>query len=152
MSLWLCFHLSVAQEYWIIAICKCLIFLLVRSLFINSSNYSLNVGFVVRILSNYLTAIFFQLDVPQNNFSLADVAWYGARWVFSFVLIELITHLFYYNAFAIRWFPMSSYIHLWLFLKNYLFLLSSYVYLLPFFLVVCGNSYLLWMCSLLDMG
>uniref|UniRef100_A0A6P3ZL39 putative membrane-bound O-acyltransferase C24H6.01c isoform X1 n=1 Tax=Ziziphus jujuba TaxID=326968 RepID=A0A6P3ZL39_ZIZJJ len=42
-----------------------------------------------------------QLNVPQNNFSPTDVAWYGVRWIFNFVLMELITHLFYYNAFAI---------------------------------------------------
>ncbi|RXH73455.1 hypothetical protein DVH24_016277 [Malus domestica] len=43
-----------------------------------------------------------QLDVPQNNFSAKDIAWYGLRWVFSLLLMELMTHLFYYNAFAIR--------------------------------------------------
>ncbi|GMN62213.1 hypothetical protein TIFTF001_031291 [Ficus carica] len=42
-----------------------------------------------------------QLDVPQNNFSIRDVAWYGVRWIFSLLLMELMTHLFYYNAFAI---------------------------------------------------
>ncbi|EXB79402.1 hypothetical protein L484_011595 [Morus notabilis] len=41
-----------------------------------------------------------QLDVPQNNFSIRDVAWYGVRWAFSLLLMELMTHLFYYNAFA----------------------------------------------------
>ncbi|CAL8998248.1 unnamed protein product [Prunus brigantina] len=42
-----------------------------------------------------------QLDVPQNNLSARDIAWYGLRWVFSLLLMELMTHLFYYNAFAI---------------------------------------------------
>ncbi|KAM4118700.1 hypothetical protein ACJW30_03G001300 [Castanea mollissima] len=42
-----------------------------------------------------------QLDVPQNNYSVRDVTWYGLRWVFSLLLIELMTHLFQYNAFAI---------------------------------------------------
>ncbi|KAF3444188.1 hypothetical protein FNV43_RR13878 [Rhamnella rubrinervis] len=41
-----------------------------------------------------------QLDMPQNNFSVIDMVWYGVRWVFSFILMELMTHLFYYNAFA----------------------------------------------------
>ncbi|PON71263.1 Membrane bound O-acyl transferase, MBOAT [Parasponia andersonii] len=42
-----------------------------------------------------------QLDVPQNPFSVRNMAWYGVRWVFSLILMELMTHLFYYNAFAI---------------------------------------------------
>lgn len=42
-----------------------------------------------------------QLDVPQNNYSVRDVTWYGLRWVFSLLLMELMTHLFHYNAFAI---------------------------------------------------
>ncbi|KAM6583943.1 hypothetical protein CsatB_010945 [Cannabis sativa] len=42
-----------------------------------------------------------QLDVPQNHFSVRNVAWYGVRWVFSLLLMEVMTHLFYYNAFAI---------------------------------------------------
>jgi len=45
---------------------------------------------------------FLQLDMPQNTLSFKDVAWYGVRWLFSFLLIELMTHLFYYNAFVIR--------------------------------------------------
>ncbi|TQE07327.1 hypothetical protein C1H46_006980 [Malus baccata] len=56
-----------------------------------------------------------QLDVPQNNFSAKDIAWYGLRWVFSLLLMELMTHLFYYNAFAISgmWkelYPMDVFI------------------------------------------
>jgi D-alanyl-lipoteichoic acid acyltransferase DltB (MBOAT superfamily) len=39
--------------------------------------------------------------MPQNTLSFKDVAWYGVRWLFSFLLIELMTHLFYYNAFVI---------------------------------------------------
>ncbi|KAK9928886.1 hypothetical protein M0R45_026003 [Rubus argutus] len=42
-----------------------------------------------------------QLDIPQNNFSVRDITWYGLRWVSSLLLMELMTHLFYYNAFAI---------------------------------------------------
>ncbi|XP_030956962.1 putative membrane-bound O-acyltransferase C24H6.01c isoform X2 [Quercus lobata] len=42
-----------------------------------------------------------QLDVPQNNYSVRDATWYGLRWVFSLLLMELMTHLFHYNAFAI---------------------------------------------------
>lgn len=39
--------------------------------------------------------------MPQNNYSVRDVSWYGSRWLFSLFLMELMTHLFYYNAFAI---------------------------------------------------
>ncbi|XP_021899295.1 putative membrane-bound O-acyltransferase C24H6.01c isoform X1 [Carica papaya] len=42
-----------------------------------------------------------QLDAPQKNNSRRDIAWYGLRWVFTLFLMELITHMFYYNAFAI---------------------------------------------------
>nr|AZM65207.1 diacylglycerol acyltransferase 8 [Vitellaria paradoxa] len=42
-----------------------------------------------------------QLETPQKNFSLRAVAWYGLRWLFSLFLMELMTHLFYYNAFAV---------------------------------------------------
>ncbi|PSS18985.1 Membrane-bound O-acyltransferase [Actinidia chinensis var. chinensis] len=42
-----------------------------------------------------------QIDTPQKNYSLRQVAWYGLRWYISFFLMELMTHLFYYNAFAI---------------------------------------------------
>ncbi|KAL6552313.1 hypothetical protein OROHE_007677 [Orobanche hederae] len=41
------------------------------------------------------------LDSTQNIYSTREVAWYGFRWVFSLFLMELMTHLFYYNAFAI---------------------------------------------------
>ncbi|XP_022765632.1 putative membrane-bound O-acyltransferase C24H6.01c isoform X5 [Durio zibethinus] len=41
-----------------------------------------------------------QLDVPQNHYSIIEVTWYGLRWVFSLSLMELMTHLFYFNAFA----------------------------------------------------
>lgn len=42
-----------------------------------------------------------QLDVPQNNYSIRDMTCYGLRWVFSLVLMELMTHFLHYNAFAI---------------------------------------------------
>ncbi|MBA0631319.1 hypothetical protein Godav_000202, partial [Gossypium davidsonii] len=41
-----------------------------------------------------------QLDVPQNHYSIKEVIWYGLRWVFGLCLMELMTHLFYFNAFA----------------------------------------------------
>ncbi|CAI8601590.1 unnamed protein product [Vicia faba] len=41
-----------------------------------------------------------QLDVPQNSNSVRNVILYGFRWVLCFILMELMTHLFYYNAFA----------------------------------------------------
>jgi hypothetical protein len=55
---------------------------------------------LVFIISHYKPT-FLQLDMPQNTLSFKDVAWYGVRWLFSFLLIELMTHLFYYNAFVI---------------------------------------------------
>lgn len=42
-----------------------------------------------------------QLDMPQNNYSKREVAWYGLRWIFSFFLMELMTHSCHYNAFAV---------------------------------------------------
>ncbi|KAK4402072.1 putative membrane-bound O-acyltransferase C24H6.01c [Sesamum angolense] len=42
-----------------------------------------------------------QLDSSQNIYLSQEVIWYGFRWVFSVFLMELMTHLFYYNAFAI---------------------------------------------------
>lgn len=42
-----------------------------------------------------------QLDFKQRHYSIRDVSWYGLRWVFSLSLMELMTHFFYYNAFAV---------------------------------------------------
>ncbi|KAF3634332.1 putative defensin-like protein 21-like [Capsicum annuum] len=42
-----------------------------------------------------------QLDTPQRTHSLKEVVWYGLRWIFSLMLMESMTHFFYYNAFAI---------------------------------------------------
>ncbi|XP_009610130.1 membrane-bound O-acyltransferase gup1 isoform X2 [Nicotiana tomentosiformis] len=42
-----------------------------------------------------------QLDTPQKTYSVQDVVWYGLRWIFSLMLMETMTHFFYYNAFAI---------------------------------------------------
>ncbi|XP_015953609.1 membrane-bound O-acyltransferase gup1 [Arachis duranensis] len=41
-----------------------------------------------------------QLEVTQNTHSVKNVALYGFRWLFSLLLMELMTHLFYYNSFA----------------------------------------------------
>ncbi|KAI3964710.1 hypothetical protein MKW92_035101 [Papaver armeniacum] len=41
-----------------------------------------------------------QLDAPQKNHSVGSVALYGLRWVLCLFLMELMTHFFYYNAFA----------------------------------------------------
>ncbi|KAI4375861.1 hypothetical protein MLD38_013681 [Melastoma candidum] len=41
-----------------------------------------------------------QLDVPQKNYSLKEIGVYGARWMLSLFLMELMTHYCYYNAFA----------------------------------------------------
>ncbi|KAE9615383.1 putative membrane bound O-acyl transferase, MBOAT [Lupinus albus] len=42
-----------------------------------------------------------QLDVPQNTYSAKNVMYYGFRWILSLLLMELMTHVFYFNAFAI---------------------------------------------------
>nr|GLL19791.1 putative membrane-bound O-acyltransferase C24H6.01c isoform X2 [Ipomoea trifida] len=42
-----------------------------------------------------------QLDIPQKTYRLQDVVWYGFRWVFSLLLMELMTHFSYFNAFAV---------------------------------------------------
>uniref|UniRef100_A0A0D9WCN8 Uncharacterized protein n=1 Tax=Leersia perrieri TaxID=77586 RepID=A0A0D9WCN8_9ORYZ len=42
-----------------------------------------------------------QLDVPQRNYSIAQISWYGVRWILSFFLMEVMTHFFHYNAFVI---------------------------------------------------
>ncbi|KAG9138722.1 hypothetical protein Leryth_021032 [Lithospermum erythrorhizon] len=42
-----------------------------------------------------------QLDNPQKNYSFIRVLWYGLRWIFCWLLMELMTHFLYYNAFAI---------------------------------------------------
>ncbi|XP_021740624.1 putative membrane-bound O-acyltransferase C24H6.01c isoform X2 [Chenopodium quinoa] len=41
-----------------------------------------------------------EIDRPQNTYLPKDVALYGLTWAFSLCLVELITHFFYYNAFA----------------------------------------------------
>jgi D-alanyl-lipoteichoic acid acyltransferase DltB (MBOAT superfamily) len=41
------------------------------------------------------------LETPQKNYSVREVGLYGLRWFMSFLLMELMTHFFYYNAFAI---------------------------------------------------
>ncbi|XP_068658953.1 membrane-bound O-acyltransferase gup1 isoform X2 [Aristolochia californica] len=50
-----------------------------------------------------------QLEMPQNKYSVIKIAWYGVRWLLSLLLMELMTHLFYYNAFAISgfWIQLS---------------------------------------------
>ncbi|CAI0434431.1 unnamed protein product [Linum tenue] len=42
-----------------------------------------------------------QLDMPARIFATRDVLWYGLRWIFSFMIIEIMNHLFHYNAFAV---------------------------------------------------
>ncbi|XP_058095818.1 membrane-bound O-acyltransferase gup1 isoform X8 [Magnolia sinica] len=42
-----------------------------------------------------------QLDMPQRNHSIGQIAWYGFRWVLSLFLMEVMTHFFCYNAFTI---------------------------------------------------
>ncbi|XP_057544578.1 membrane-bound O-acyltransferase gup1 isoform X2 [Amaranthus tricolor] len=52
-----------------------------------------------------------QIDQPQNTYFPKDVALYGLRWAFSLGLVELITHFFYYNAFALSglWNRLSAF-------------------------------------------
>ncbi|ONM25129.1 GUP1 [Zea mays] len=42
-----------------------------------------------------------QLEVPQKNYSFAQISWYGLRWILSFLLMEGMTHFFHYNAFVV---------------------------------------------------
>ncbi|EEC78503.1 hypothetical protein OsI_18427 [Oryza sativa Indica Group] len=42
-----------------------------------------------------------QLDAPQKNYSVAQISWYGVRWILSFLLMEAMTHFFHYNAFVV---------------------------------------------------
>ncbi|KAL6594562.1 hypothetical protein ACP70R_040917 [Stipagrostis hirtigluma subsp. patula] len=42
-----------------------------------------------------------QLEVPQKNYSFAQISFYGLRWIFSFLLMEAMTHFFHYNAFVV---------------------------------------------------
>ncbi|KAK1301266.1 hypothetical protein QJS10_CPB12g00973 [Acorus calamus] len=50
-----------------------------------------------------------QLDMPQKSWSARQVTWYGGRWILCLFLMELMTHFFYYNAFAISglWMHLS---------------------------------------------
>lgn len=41
------------------------------------------------------------LEVPQKNYSFAQISWYGLRWILSFLLMEGMTHFFHYNAFVV---------------------------------------------------
>ncbi|KAJ4784791.1 MBOAT (membrane bound O-acyl transferase) family protein [Rhynchospora pubera] len=41
-----------------------------------------------------------QLEMPQKSYSLVRMCFYGFRWCLAFFLMELMTHFFYYNAFA----------------------------------------------------
>jgi len=66
-----------------------------------------------------LVLMFLQLDVPQNSNSVRNVILYGFRWVLCFTLVELMTHLFYYNAFANRWVLQYSVKHHMLYLIFY---------------------------------
>lgn len=51
-----------------------------------------------------------QLDLPQNTYSSRDVGFYGLRWIFGLLLMEAMSHLFYYNAFALSglWKDLSA--------------------------------------------
>ncbi|XP_048548167.1 membrane-bound O-acyltransferase gup1-like [Triticum urartu] len=42
-----------------------------------------------------------QLDVPQKNYSVGQICCYGLRWILNFLLIEVMTHFFHYNAFVV---------------------------------------------------
>ncbi|VAH14198.1 unnamed protein product [Triticum turgidum subsp. durum] len=42
-----------------------------------------------------------QLDVPQKNYSVGQICCYGVRWILNFLLIEVMTHFFHYNAFVV---------------------------------------------------
>ncbi|PNX95188.1 membrane-bound O-acyltransferase family MBOAT protein [Trifolium pratense] len=77
-----------------------------RSLHINKFGYVVYLSYLVYaplyiagpIVS--FNAFASQLDVPQNSNSVRNVILYGFRWILCFILVEFMTHLFYYNAFA----------------------------------------------------
>ncbi|RWW79421.1 hypothetical protein BHE74_00012294 [Ensete ventricosum] len=42
-----------------------------------------------------------QMDMPQKNYSLGQIIRYGLKWILTLLLMEAMTHFFYYNAFAV---------------------------------------------------
>lgn len=102
------------------SVCKsgrtCYLFLQERSLDGNKYSYSIYLCYLVYaplyiagpIIS--FNAFASQIDVPQNAYSIKGVSLYGLRWIFSLSIIELMTHLFYYNAFALSglWKQLSA--------------------------------------------
>lgn len=42
-----------------------------------------------------------QLSSPQKNYSIKQTTWYGFKWLLDLLLMEVMTHFFYYNASAI---------------------------------------------------
>ncbi|CAL9098871.1 unnamed protein product [Musa textilis] len=42
-----------------------------------------------------------QMDMPQKNYSLGEIIRYGLKWILTLLLMEAMTHFFYYNAFAV---------------------------------------------------
>ncbi|XP_064942485.1 membrane-bound O-acyltransferase gup1-like isoform X2 [Musa acuminata AAA Group] len=42
-----------------------------------------------------------QMDMPQKNYSLGQIIRYGLKWILNLLLMEAMTHFFYYNAFAV---------------------------------------------------
>ncbi|KAJ8434417.1 hypothetical protein Cgig2_002619 [Carnegiea gigantea] len=102
------------------SVCKagrtCYLFLQERSLDGNKYSYSIYLCYLVYaplyiagpIIS--FNAFASQIDVPQNIYSIKGVSLYGLRWIFSLSIIELMTHLFYYNAFALSglWKQLSA--------------------------------------------
>lgn len=42
------------------------------------------------------------MDMPQKNYSLGQIIRYGLKWILNLLLMEAMTHFFYYNAFAVR--------------------------------------------------
>ncbi|CAJ1977516.1 unnamed protein product [Sphenostylis stenocarpa] len=69
-------------------------------IFVNPEN--LAIKFYRFVTASYFDGLSFitDLDLPQNTNSVRNVTLNGFRWILSFLLMELMTHLFYYNAFA----------------------------------------------------
>lgn len=60
---------------------------------------------VIEINQSFILIVFVffsQLAIPQQSYSIGQTAWYGFKWILNLLLIEALTHFFYYNAFAIR--------------------------------------------------
>ncbi|RRT80236.1 hypothetical protein B296_00001275 [Ensete ventricosum] len=64
------------------------------------------------------------MDMPQKNYSLGQIIRYGLKWILTLLLMEAMTHFFYYNAFAVR--TKIPFCFVWFLLANYYYMLIIY--------------------------